>query len=102
MQVYGELYTSEAFVKAHCDLQDSPHEPGCNLPRVVIGLIFASDSTQLTSFSNAKLWPVYLVIGNESKDRRLKPSCHAFKHVAYLETVCKVPMSILYEFNSVE
>ena len=98
VRVYGELYTSEAFVKAHRDLQDSPQEPGCDLPRVVIGLMFASDGTQLTSFSNAKLWPVYLVIGNESKDRRSKPSCHAFEHVAYLETVCKVPMSISYEF----
>jgi len=34
--------------------------------------MFASDGTQLTSFSTAKLWPIYLMIGNESKDWRSK------------------------------
>jgi len=87
VRVHGELYTSKAFLEAHCELQDSPREPGCNLPRVVLGLMFASDSTQLTAFSNAQLWPVYLVIGNQSKDRRSKPSCHPFEHIAYLEKV---------------
>ena len=88
VRVYGELFTSEAFIEAHHELQESPGEPGCDLPRVVIALMFASDGTQLTSFSTAKLSPVYLMIGNESKDRRSKPSCHAFEHVAYLEAVC--------------
>jgi hypothetical protein len=87
VRVHGELYTSEDFIKAHRDLQDSPGEPGCDLPRVVLGVMFASDSTQLTNFSNAKLWPVYLAIGNESKNRRSKPSCQAFEHIAYLERV---------------
>ena len=86
VRVHGELYTSEAFIEAHNELQDSPPEPGCDLPRVVLGLMFASDGTQLTSFSTAQLWPVYLTIGNESKDRRAKPSCHSFEHIAYLES----------------
>jgi hypothetical protein len=87
VKAHGELYTSEAFIEAHRDLQDSPGEPGCYLQRVVVGLMFASDGTQLTAFSTAKLWPIYLAMGNESKDRRSKPSCKAFEHVAYLETV---------------
>jgi len=87
VRVFGELYTSEAFLEAHHELQNSPGEPGCNLPWVILGLMFASDSTQLTAFSNAQLWPVYLMIGNESKDRRSKPSCHPFEHIAYLEMV---------------
>jgi hypothetical protein len=91
VRVRGELYMSEAFLEAHHKLQDSPSDPGCDLPRVVLGLMFASDGTQLTAFSNAKLWPVYLVIGNESKDRRSKPSCQAFEHIAYLETVRESP-----------
>jgi len=81
--VYGELFTSEAFIKAHHELQESPEEPGCDLPKVVIGLMFTSDGTQLTSFSTTKLWPMYLMIGNESKDRRSKPSCHAFEYVIW-------------------
>jgi hypothetical protein len=86
-RVHGELYSSDAFIDAHSDLQNAPGEPGCELPRVVVGLMFASDGTQLTAFSNAKLWPVYLTFGNESKDRRSKPSCHAFEHIAYFQTV---------------
>ena len=82
VRVYGELYTSEAFFEAHRVLQDSPGEPGCELPRVVLGLKLASDGTRLTAFSSAKLCPVYLGIGNESKDRN-----QAFEHVAYLEEV---------------
>src|SRR3984885_641671 len=87
VRVYGELYTSEAFVEAPRQLQGSPGEPGCDLPRLVAGLMFASDGTHLTTFSNNKLWPVYLAIGNESKYRRSKPSCEAFEHIAYFETV---------------
>jgi hypothetical protein len=87
VRVHGELYTSEAFIEAHEDLQRATREPGCDLARVVVGLMFASDGTQLANFSNAKLSPVYLGIGNESKDRRSKPSCQAFEHIAYFETV---------------
>ena len=87
VRVHGELYSSDAFIQAHRDLQNSPRVPGCELPRVVVALMFASDGTELTTFSSAKLWPVYLAFGNESKDRRSKPSCQAFEHVAYFEQV---------------
>ncbi|KAH7917577.1 hypothetical protein BV22DRAFT_1052333, partial [Leucogyrophana mollusca] len=40
VRVHREMYTSEAFVQAHKELQDSPPEPGCDLPRVVAGLMF--------------------------------------------------------------
>ena len=67
IQIHGELYTSEAFIEAHNTLQEQAPEPGCNLPRVVLGLMLTSDGTQLTSLSTIKLWPVYLMIGKESK-----------------------------------
>jgi len=95
VRVQDELYTSEAFIEANSKLQDSPPEPGCNLPRVVLELMFSSDGTQLTSFSTATLWSVYLMIGNESKDWRSKPSYQAFEHVAYLETVSKTSHTIV-------
>jgi len=87
VQVHGELYTSPAFLDAHHELQDSSGEPGCDLPRVVIAMIFASDATHLTSFGDAKLWPCYLFFGNESKYRRCKPACHLCNHVAYFQAV---------------
>lgn len=67
IRIHGELYTSTSFENAHRDLQISPGEPGCNLPRVVIALMFWSDATHLTSFGTSQLWPMYLGFGNESK-----------------------------------
>ena len=86
-RVHGELYSSPAFLDAHRKLQESPGEPGCDLPRVVLAMMFYSDGTHLTSFGNAKLWPSYLFFGNESKYRRCKPSCHLCNHVAYFQAV---------------
>jgi Plavaka transposase len=85
--VYGDLFTSPAFFESHCALQDSPPEPGCSLPRRIVALMFWSDATQLTSFSDAKLWPLYLFFGNESKYSRCCPSANLCAHAAYFQTV---------------
>ena len=85
--VHGELYNSPAFLDVHRELQESPKEPGCNLPRVILAMMFSSDATHLTSFGTAKLWPCYLFFRNESKYRRCKPTCHLCKHVAYFQSV---------------
>lgn len=87
-RVYGELYTSPAFLEANNALQDAPGELGCTLERVVAGMMFSSDATQLTTFGTAKLWPCYLYFGNESKYRRCKPQCKLCHHVAYFQAVC--------------
>jgi hypothetical protein len=87
IRVHGELYTSPTFVDAHNALQASPREPNCDLERVVVALMFWSDSTQLTNFGNAKLWPLYMFFGNDSKYRRGKPSSNCCEHVAYFESV---------------
>jgi hypothetical protein len=87
LRVHGELYTSPAFLDAHRELQDSPREPGCDLPKVIVAMMFSSDATQLTAFGNAKLWPCYLYFGNESKYRRCKPTNHLCNHVAYFQAV---------------
>lgn len=88
IRVQGEIYTSPAFIDAHNALQESSGEPGCDLPRVVVALMFASDATQLTSFGQARVWPLYLNFGNDSKYRRSKPSLHLCNHVAYFKKVC--------------
>lgn len=87
IRVQGELYTSPAFLREHQKLQDSPGEPSCTLPRVIVAMMFSSDSTHLTSFGNAKLWPCYLYFGNESKYRRGKPTANLCNHVAYFQSV---------------
>jgi hypothetical protein len=96
IRVHGELYTSSAFIKAHREVQGLPGEPGCDLPRVVVAMMFSSDATHLTSFGNAKLWPSYLYFGNESKYRRCKPTCHLCNHVAYFQAVHKHCLDLIY------
>ncbi|KAG6904573.1 hypothetical protein DXG01_008981, partial [Tephrocybe rancida] len=85
IRLHGEIYTSPSFSKAHHELQSSPPEPGCALPRYVVSLMFWSDGTHLTNFGTASLTPLYLQFGNESKYRRCKPSSHLTEHVAYFE-----------------
>jgi hypothetical protein len=87
VKMHGEMYTSEAFREAHNNLQNAPPEPNCDLPRVVLALMFWSDATHLTQFGNSQLWPCYMAIGNESKYRRCKPSCNLCSHVAYFQKV---------------
>ncbi|KIJ10336.1 hypothetical protein PAXINDRAFT_36293, partial [Paxillus involutus ATCC 200175] len=85
--VYGELYTSKAFLEAHRQLQDQPPESECDLPRRIVALMFWSDATQLTSFGEAKLWPLYLYFGNDTKYERSQPSSNLCAHVAYFQTL---------------
>ena len=87
VRVHGELYTSAAFLEAHREVQAAAPEPGCNLERVVLGLMFASDGTHLADFGDAKMLPVYMALGNESKYRRGQPSNQCFEHIAYFESV---------------
>jgi hypothetical protein len=67
------------------------------LPRHIIALMFASDATQLTSFGDTSLWPLYMIFGNESKYRRCKPTLHLCHHVAYFR---KVRRSSVYSLLS--
>ena len=87
VRVYGELYTSENFLTAHHQLQDSPPGFGCTLPRHIIALMMWSDATQLTTFGTAKLWPLYIYMGNESKYMCCQPSANLCSHAAYFHTV---------------
>ncbi|KJA25469.1 hypothetical protein HYPSUDRAFT_94104, partial [Hypholoma sublateritium FD-334 SS-4] len=86
-RVHGELYSSSAFLEAHKELQTAAGEPGCSLPRVLIGLMFGSDSTLLTSFGGSSLWPCYMYFGNESKYRRCRPTCNLCNHIAYFQKI---------------
>lgn len=96
VRVHGELYNSPAFLDAHHELQDAPGKPGCNLPRVVVALMFWSDATHLTSFGNAKIWPLYLFFGNESKYQRCHPSNNLCCHVTYFQDVSVLTSINLY------
>ncbi|KAJ3825180.1 hypothetical protein F5880DRAFT_1611327 [Lentinula raphanica] len=89
-RLYSELYNSDAFIEEHDRVQrlpSPPDQPDCTLERVVLGLMFWSDSTHLTSFGNASLWPIYMMFGNLSKYIRSRPNSGACQHIAYIPSL---------------
>ncbi len=90
-RVYGEIYTSDAFlneteqVRRHGQLP--PDDPGCVREKVVAAVMFASDATQLTQFGDTKAWPIYFMPGNLSKYVRAKPDSGGLIHLAYIPAV---------------
>ncbi|KAL1749401.1 hypothetical protein FB107DRAFT_280858 [Schizophyllum commune] len=90
-RLHGELYTSDAFLKAHDEVQrhgllpeDDPH---CTRERMVAALQFALDGTRLANFGNAKAWPIYVTLGNLSKYIRAVPTSGALYHLAYIPSL---------------
>ncbi len=78
-------------IEAHMNLQRSSPEPGCELERVVVALMFWSDSTHLANFGTASLWPLYLFFGNQSKWLRGKPRTASCHHIAYIPKYLSFP-----------
>jgi hypothetical protein len=85
-RLYSEIYNSDAFIEEHIQIRSQPR-PDCNLETVVASIMLWSDSTHLTSFGNASLWPIYLYLGNQSKYTRGKPTSFAGHHMAYIPKV---------------
>lgn len=90
-RVYSEVYDSDAFLKEHDDVRNRgknpPDDPDCKREKVVAALMFWSDSTHLTNFGTAKLWPIYMALGNLSKYIRAMPDIGSFQHVAYIPSL---------------
>ncbi|KNZ74465.1 hypothetical protein J132_06844, partial [Termitomyces sp. J132] len=72
--VYGEVYTSDEFLELEKMIT----------PVEVLPLMFYSDSTHLTNFGTASLWPLYMWFGNISKYIHSKVSSFSAHHLAYL------------------
>lgn len=88
VRCFDEAYTSDSWIEEHNTLQKQPNKPGCQLEKVILGLMFWSDSTHLANFGTAHVWPLYLYFGNLSKYFRGKPNSGASHHVAYIPSVC--------------
>jgi hypothetical protein len=89
-RVFSELYDSDAFLKEHDLIQRTalpPDDPDCKREKVVAALMFWSDATHLTNFGTAKLWPIYMFLGNLSKYIRSEPSSQACYHFAYIPSL---------------
>ena len=88
-RVYSEVYNSDAMIREHEAIQALPPTEGDppNVERVVAPLFVYSDSTHLTNFGNASLWPVYIFFASLTKYIRVKPNALAAHHLAYIPTV---------------
>ena len=83
-RVYGEVYTSDAFLKMESRLLKIE---GCMLEKGIVPLLIYSDSTHLANFGTASLWPIYIWFGNISKYIRLRALSFSAHHLAYLPSV---------------
>ena len=87
-RIYSELYNSDAYIQEHEKIQTPPQPAsGCELERVIAPIMLWSDSTHLTSFGHASLWPLYLYVGGLSKYTCAKPSSFAAHHLVYIPKV---------------
>ena len=85
--VYSEIYDSDAFIEEHDWVQHAalpPDDPNCKREKVITAMMFWSDLTHLANFRTAKLWPIYMMMGNLSKYIHALPSSGACMHVAYI------------------
>jgi hypothetical protein len=84
--VYSEIYNSDAFIKEHDRVQQAPvppDDPNCKREKVIAALKFWY-STHLANVGMAKLWPIYMFLGNLSKYTCSHPTAHAYHHLAYI------------------
>ena len=86
-RVFDELYSSDAWNKAHDEIQKQMRTDNCQLERVVAGLMFWSDSTHLTQFGHSSAWPIYLFFGNLSKYIRASPTPGVCHPIAFIPPV---------------
>ena len=90
-RIFGEIYTSDAFLDEHENVQQHallpPSDQECKREKIVAALMFSSDATHLAQFGNAKAWPIYLMLGNLSKYIRAQPDSGAMYHLAYIPSV---------------
>jgi hypothetical protein len=89
-RVYADTYMSDSMIDAQSEVNALPWEEGDTKERVVLGLMLASDSAQLTSFGTASVWPVYVMFANQPKQERVRPTCHAVHHLAYVPSVSSI------------
>lgn len=100
IELFDEIYTSHAMLEAHKEVQRLEiSDASCTHPRVVAAVMFGSDALQLGAFSTAKVWLLYMWLGNISKYEQCKPSsktCHEVAHIPSVRVIQYAYRSPLY------
>lgn len=89
MRTYTDIYNSNAMLEEDARIRALGRHAGDDPDTEVamLAILLWSDSTHLTSFGTASLWPVYMYLGNLSKYVRGRPNAHAAHHLAYIPSV---------------
>ncbi|TFK80595.1 hypothetical protein K466DRAFT_503627, partial [Polyporus arcularius HHB13444] len=89
IRIYSEIFNTEAALEEDAAMRSKPRIPGDpeDLEYCVTLICLYSDSTRLTSFGTASLWPIYMYFGNQSKYVRGRPTAYAAHHMAYIPSL---------------
>ncbi|KAI0713712.1 hypothetical protein C8Q76DRAFT_620727 [Earliella scabrosa] len=85
----SEIYNSDAALEEYESIRARPREAGDpnDLEYGMPMIILYSNSTHLTNFSHASMWPIYVYFGNQSKYERARPSLYPAHHLAYIPSL---------------
>ncbi|OSD06437.1 hypothetical protein PYCCODRAFT_1442622 [Trametes coccinea BRFM310] len=88
-RIYSESYHADAIWEEDARMRLQPREAGDpeDLEYAIAPVGLWSDSTHLTSFGSAKMWPIYAYILSQSKYERGRPSAFAAHHLAYIPSL---------------
>ncbi|KAI0326965.1 hypothetical protein GY45DRAFT_1257909 [Cubamyces sp. BRFM 1775] len=86
VRLFSETYNSDAMNEAYSKLREQPRHPddSDSIEYAILPCLLWSDATLLALFGSAKLWPIYLYIGNISKYVRGMPTEFVAQHLAYI------------------
>ncbi|SJL07030.1 uncharacterized protein ARMOST_10373 [Armillaria ostoyae] len=84
-RVYGEVYTLDIYLAMEDEVRLTPDPNG--LETVIAPCMLYSDSTHLTNFGTATLWPIYLLFGLLLKYVRAQPTAGALHHLMYMPSI---------------
>ena len=81
---------TEAWNTSQDEIQKQRQTDGCNLERVIAGIMLWSDSMQLVQVSHASAWPIYLFFRNLSKYAHQAADtqvCHPITFIPWVSAV---------------
>ena len=90
IRLYSDVVNSQEALDEYERIREWAKEHCNDPPGVEIGLVpilIWSDSTQLTNFGNASMWPIYVFFGFVSKYIRARPNSMSAHHLAYVPKV---------------
>ncbi|KAI0349319.1 hypothetical protein OH77DRAFT_1490928 [Trametes cingulata] len=89
IRVYSEVWHADAWLEEDAKMRAQPRQVGDpdDMEYAILPLKLYSDSTHLTAFSSASLWPIYMYFLAQSKYERGRPTAFSAHHLAYVPSL---------------